>query len=239
MTDSFAQDDLDAAVSDETGESNRDRKDALAASADDAVSTSPAEQRRRAAAIACGYTRDETGAREHLKDKSPKVRAAALASLARIGKLSEADMAIGIHDQDPFVRRATCEVAAKANQRQIRTLLHDSDPRVVEACAFALGELEDRQSVLDLIHVAANHSDPLCRESAVAALGAIGDESSRGTILCALEDSAPIRRRALIALANFEGDDVERAIRSHLTDRDWQVRQAAEDLLDLSAEEQK
>ena len=39
------------------------------------------------------------------------------------------------------------------------------------------------------------------------------------------------RRRAVLALAAFEGDGVEAALTRALDDRDWQVRQAAEDLL--------
>jgi hypothetical protein len=34
----------------------------------------------------------------------------------------------------------------------------------------------------------------------------------------------------VIALAPFEGDEVEAALRRCLDDRDWQVRQAAEDI---------
>jgi hypothetical protein len=39
-----------------------------------------------------------------------------------------------------------------------------------------------------------------------------------------------VRRRAVLALAPFDGPEVEAAIDKALTDRDWQVRQAAEDL---------
>jgi HEAT repeat protein len=39
-----------------------------------------------------------------------------------------------------------------------------------------------------------------------------------------------IRRRAVIALAAFDDPRVEDAWRRCLEDRDWQVRQAAEDL---------
>jgi hypothetical protein len=35
----------------------------------------------------------------------------------------------------------------------------------------------------------------------------------------------------VLALAAFEGDDVEAALERALDDRDWQVRQAAEDML--------
>jgi uncharacterized membrane protein len=40
-----------------------------------------------------------------------------------------------------------------------------------------------------------------------------------------------VRRRAVIALAPFDGPEVDDALERARTDRDWQVRQAAEDLL--------
>ena len=49
-------------------------------------------------------------------------------------------------------------------------------------------------------------------------------------ILAALGDKATVRRRAVLALAPFEGPDVEAALAAAREDRDWQVRQAAEDL---------
>ena len=45
------------------------------------------------------------------------------------------------------------------------------------------------------------------------------------------DDKPAIRRRAAVALAAFEGPEVEAALRRCLEDRDWQVRQVAEDLL--------
>jgi HEAT repeat protein len=50
-----------------------------------------------------------------------------------------------------------------------------------------------------------------------------------------MEDRPPVRRRAVLALAAFEGPGVETALRRALEDRDRQVRQAAEDLLGDSA----
>ena len=77
-----------------------------------------------------------------------------------------------------------------------------------------------------------DHADPLCREAAVAALGALGDERGLPAILAATADKPAVRRRAVIALAPFDGPEVEAALRRALTDRDRQVRQAAEDLLE-------
>jgi HEAT repeat protein len=85
--------------------------------------------------------------------------------------------------------------------------------------------------VLDaLVDLARNAEDALVRESAVAALGAIGDERAVDTIIAACADKPAVRRRAVLALAPFEGPEVDSAIERALDDRDWQVRQAAEDL---------
>ena len=53
----------------------------------------------------------------------------------------------------------------------------------------------------------------------------------REAILAATADKATVRRRAVIALAPFEGPEVDAALERARDDRDWQVRQAAEDLL--------
>jgi HEAT repeat protein len=107
---------------------------------------------------------------------------------------------------------------------------------VVEVAAWALGERADagrRGEVVDrLAAVASEHADPLCREAAVAALGAIGDDRGLAAILAATRDKPAIRRRAVIALAPFSGPEVDEALGRALEDRDWQVRQAAEDLSD-------
>ncbi|MEZ5225543.1 MAG: hypothetical protein R2710_02425 [Acidimicrobiales bacterium] len=96
---------------------------------------------------------------------------------------------------------------------------------------FVLGELEDADPsiVAALEDQALHHADALARESAVAALGAL--HAGKATILAALDDKATVRRRAVIALAPFDGPEVDAALEAALADRDWQVRQAAEDLL--------
>ena len=83
------------------------------------------------------------------------------------------------------------------------------------------------QAVKDSNFLAA---EPLVREAAVAALGAIGDPAAVDVIIAATSDKPAVRRRAVLALAPFEGDHVDAAIDRALKDRDWQVRQAAEDL---------
>ena len=196
------------------------------------------EHARRLSAITSGFSRDEAKVRSFLYDLAPKVRSSALVALARMGRLGPNDVAVARIDPSPVVRRTLCELSLSEMASEIVVLLNDVDDRVVEACAFALGELGAVSAVDRLIDVARDHSDALCREAAVAALGAIGDPRSRETLLHALEDVAPIRRRAVIALSRFDDDEVTVALRGRLTDRDWQVRQAAEDVLELSASEE-
>ena len=69
------------------------------------------------------------------------------------------------------------------------------------------------------------------REACTAALGAIGDPRGLPTILHGCSDKPAVRRRAVLALAPFDGDAVDAALQAALVDRDWQVRQAAEDVL--------
>ncbi len=113
-------------------------------------------------------------------------------------------------------------------------LLDDADVTVVEAAAWALGELGDlgvaHGAVAALARVTTAHTDALAREGAVAALGALGDGAGLAAILTACTDKPAVRRRAVLALASFDGPDVDAALDRALEDRDWQVRQAAEDL---------
>jgi HEAT repeat protein len=187
--------------------------------------------RRRAAALA-GHTGDAPGARVLLSDDDPGVRATALGALERLGQAGAADVRAALGDPSPEVRRRACRVAVGIPDVDLVPMLADADAGVVEVAAWALGERADAggEVVERLSGVATGHDDPLCREAAVAALGAVGDERGLPAILAAAGDRPAIRRRAVIALAPFGGPEVEAALAAALTDRDWQVRQAAEDL---------
>lgn len=186
---------------------------------------------RRAAAIA-GHTGDVDTALDALAHDDAGVRATALGALERLGRLTDGVLAKALTDHDATVRRRAAEVSATHPDIDLVGALHDTDPRVVEVAAWACGEHEsDRTDIVDrLMVLAAEADEPLVRESAVAALGAIGDERAVAVIVAATSDKPAVRRRAVLALAPFDGDDVDAAVQRALTDRDWQVRQAAEDL---------
>ncbi len=198
--------------------------------------------RQRRAALA-GYGGDITTARELLSDVDANVRATALGALHRLGALTKKELLIATRDPNPIVRRRACTESTSWNgsigdpiddevASAIALLLDDEDISVVEVAAWACGERPpvSNTTIVRLSEIATTHDDALCRESAVAALGALGDPSGLPAILSATTDKATVRRRAVIALAPFDGPEVDAAIEQATTDRDWQVRQAAEDL---------
>ena len=203
--------------------------------------------RRRSAAVA-GHTGDVVTARSLLDDPDADVRATALGALERLGRVEPDDLGAALADDDPIVRRRAAEVLAAVEDPrfdgiELGPLLADTDVTVIEVAAWAAGErlgraaeagraLPEEPLVAVLIALALDHEDALCREAAVAALGAIGDARGLPAILAATRDKATVRRRAVLALAPFDGPEVDAALARAREDRDWQFRQAAEDLTD-------
>ncbi|MCP4083587.1 MAG: hypothetical protein GY745_00805 [Actinomycetia bacterium] len=201
------------------------------------------ERSERDRIIEAGHLGRAQTARSGLGHPSPIVRAAALGAVSRIGILDLDDLLHGLADPHLIVRqRAITEAATFADPTRVtpdgRDLLTAlatliDDDATAEAAVWALGERPDADTpvVERLMAVATTHADPLVREAGVAALGSIGDPRSLSAVLAASRDKATVRRRAIIALAAFEGEEVESRLREALDDRDWQVSQAAEDLL--------
>ncbi|MEM7272199.1 MAG: HEAT repeat domain-containing protein [Actinomycetota bacterium] len=185
-----------------------------------------------------GHTGDVPTVVDALTHDAPEVRVIALGAAARLDILDHDRLAAGLADPDLDVRYRAVELAARV---PAGTALADrlidalDDPGLREVAAFALGELvltgtTETRAIAALGHQAGTDEDALARESAVAALGALG--AGLEYILAATEDVAAVRRRAVLALAPFDGAEVDAALTRALNDRDWQVRQAAEDLLD-------
>ncbi len=189
-----------------------------------------ASWRRLAAA---GHEQDEGAARAALHDPDPVSRELGLGALHRMGALAETELRTALADPDERVRRRATLIAATVPGVSMSSMLVDPSATVVEAAAWAAGEHESvDDDVLEiLVGLAGEADDPLVREAAVAALGAIGDPRGLPAILAGCADKPAIRRRAVLALAPFSGPEVDAALAAALEDRDWQVRQAAEDLV--------
>jgi HEAT repeat protein len=204
---------------------------------------------RAAELAALGHRRLAKGEAHRLSaafadDPDARVRAAALGSLVRRAAASRARDAwhVATTDANAPVRRRAANLApalaardADALVAPLITMLGDLDVTVVEAAAYALGELGaaavDGGAVAALSTTVTDHKDPIAREAAVAAIGALGDPAGLPAVLTACDDKPAVRRRAVLALAPFDGPDVDAALAKALEDKDWQVRQAAEDLM--------
>lgn len=186
---------------------------------------------RREVVIA-GYSSDPATATAGLRSREAAVRVAALGALDRLGRLTASDLEAATADPAASVRRRAAELAASHPEVELLPLLADDDVTVVEIAAWSCGEREVvSDAVLGrLIELTTRATEPLVRESCAAALGAIGDGRGLAAILAACGDKPAVRRRAVLALAPFDGDEVRAAVERALDDRDWQVRQAAEDL---------
>jgi len=183
-----------------------------------------------------GHRADPVTARAALADDDATTRELAMGALLRLGSLTDADLEAALLDSAPSVRRRAATIAANRRSVSLRGALHDADDTVVEAAAWACGEhvVVDDDVLATLIDLGVTAPDALVREACVAALGAIGDPRGVPTILHGCADKPAIRRRAVLALAPFDGAEVDAALQLALTDRDWQVRQAAEDVLRAS-----
>ena len=187
----------------------------------------------RFAVIQSGFNGDVATATAGLSSQHSDVRASALRSLHRLNELTSEQLQIAIADTASEVRRTAAEFAAPFHDVSIHHLIDDADVFVAEMAAWSLGE---RTPVTDdelqqLIDRTTTHDEPVVREACAAALGSIGDERGLPAILIACTDKPAVRRRAILALAPFEGEEVDAALAQALEDRDWQVRQNAEILV--------
>lgn len=188
--------------------------------------------------VLAGYTGDEAAVRAALLGRDPVARSLALGALERLALLTDDDVRGAFRDDAATVRRRAVELAALRPSIELLEMLDDADQTVVEHAAWACGEhvVVSDATLARLIDLAGSALLPLVREACVAALGAIGDDRGVAAILAGCRDLPAVRRRAVLALAPFDGPEVDAAVEAALTDRDWQVRQAAEDLLRAAAD---
>ncbi len=176
-----------------------------------------------------------------MTDSDPGVRIRAAEIAAALGGAMEQLATGGDTPESPS--------STVALEQSLLGLLEDPDERVCEVAAFALGEVPLSPDaapgndagiptrVRALASVATGHDDSLCREAAVAALGALGHPAGLPAVLGACGDRAQIRRRAVLALAAFEDPRASAMLGELTSDRDLQVSQAATDLLGIETGE--
>lgn len=202
---------------------------------DDATLVEPLENELLRASYALGDG-GEALLMTHFNSSNVRHRVLALRGLVRQSLVDPELWHRALGDDDVEIRREALQQLAHAGIENdsvlddVVRLLQDNDALVVDGAAFALGEHLYVGAVDELCDVATNHEDARCRESAVASLGAIGDDRARAVIIDALKDKPAVRRRAIVALSNFEGPDVEAALDEARDDRDWQVRAAVTQL---------
>lgn len=178
-----------------------------------------------------GHRGDASEARAALSDPDAGVRIVAIGALERCQQLDSATLTALLADDSVAVRARAATAAASHPEVDLTATLADADATVVEAAAWAAGERRGGDGELErLCSLATEHADALVREAAVAALGALGDEAGLPAILAATRDKATVRRRAMVALAPFEGPGVDAALERGRLDRDRQVRDVATDL---------
>jgi len=166
------------------------------------------------------------------------IRSLALHGLLKNNVLIEEHIRCAEVDPSRLVRHRLAQLGAVEPRVNLSILLHDVDFAVAETAAWSLGERVDvtPEEFALLLEGGAHHDHAIVRESCIAALGAIGDPRAVPVILEGCNDKPAVRRRAILALAPFDGPEVTAALEKALLDRDWQVRQAAEDLLAIEKE---
>lgn len=172
---------------------------------------------------------------DFLQHDDPAIRRLALSAMAEQMDREDclgAAMSLLSTDPDDAVRAEAAEILGAAGETALPALLaalDDASELVVESAVTALGEIAAPSTVTRLMDIARGHDDKLVREAAVAALGSIADPQALPLLLeTASEGSPQIRRRSIVALSVFEGDEVDAVLRAALDDRNPMVREAAE-----------
>ncbi|MBO0699292.1 MAG: HEAT repeat domain-containing protein, partial [Zavarzinella sp.] len=156
-------------------------------------------------------------------DKSPAIRAAAAASLGRMGSNARTVVNVMIEslkDPDAAVRAAVAEGLgrigdeAKSAISRLIPLLKDQDAGVRLSAAFALGRIgpEAATAVPDLAHTLATDADTSVRKEAARAFALLGLDAKEAipALAKALREdkSEEVRQHAALALGKMRGEEV-------------------------------
>jgi HEAT repeat protein len=166
-----------------------------------ALAQSPSPERRRDAALLLARLSDGERLSLLAKDEDACVRAAAVASLARVGL----PQAVG----------------------HLVMALVDEEPEVRVASALALGEIGGPE-VLEPLLLALNDSDPWVQTASLKGLAALGDPRALPGVSALLNGArGPVMIAGLSTLATLGGAGSLAPVRDALCDDDEEVVQAA------------
>ncbi len=146
-----------------------------------------------------------------ISDKSAMVRLAAANALIRLNNEGpNSELSSALSDKDEEVRLAALNGATHinvfSNLDRVAGLISDSSPLVRRRAAQTLGTLRSADSVVGLIALTSptTESDAGVRAAAVWALGQIGDNQGKDSVLAARNDSdSSVRDAASIALRHL------------------------------------
>ncbi len=189
-----------------------------------------------------------------LSDPHADVRTSTITALGALGADSELEAIIAhLNDSEEQVRQKVLSVIAQLNPQVSPTLIeklndllnHDPSIAVQMQSALTLSKLGFGERAIPSLVIWLNSKDSQIRISALQTTWEVGPflnvPLNSRPLLNALEDSsAPIRRAAAFALANFTDITVSKALIAHLNDPDESVCSAtAEALRQHGTESQK
>ncbi len=175
--------------------------------------------------------------RAALADTDPQVRHRAAELAASHDGVS---LIATLSDRDPLVVEAAAWAAGERPDDPERTAVllrlvelaaGHRDPLVREAAVAAIGSLAGATTGDDRPEEHPEERGPEDCNTGDDDADLDPMAAGRRAVLAAMGDKPNIRRRAVLALVAFDGPEVDAALRAATADRDWQVREAAEELL--------
>jgi HEAT repeat protein len=171
-----------------------------------------------------------------LKDEEPEVRKVVVSALGNSpGPKALRPLLLAITDDDPDVRMLAAEALGATEAPEARealvVLLADSDLWVRAAAARGLGRIGGNQSGEVLTECLSTAAD-IFLLALVEVLGQLNYSPASGPLLKLTDHEDPeVRKTTLVALAGYEGDEVQKAVSARLSDPHWSVRKAAVEAL--------
>ncbi|MBI4301625.1 MAG: HEAT repeat domain-containing protein [Chloroflexi bacterium] len=174
--------------------------------------------------------------REALRDQNEWVRWTACWALGQIGdKEAAAQIAPLLRDQNESVRQKAAEVLgmlaeAVAVESLVEAVGSDSSRWVRLFAAWALGRAKDKRALKPLVK-ALRDKEWNVREKAAEALGEMGEKAIEPLAAALKKDNIYVRRSAVAALSKIGGPQAKEVLRQALKDKDWAVREQAQEAL--------